>query len=281
MRTSWGWRLLYRSIQWGEWVAVLGLAAGAAVLKLDATSPPTWLTLSKPAIDSLQAFAQISGIILGPALVLLKFWRGRIGHPGTWAQVQAILDQLQDDLFGDNDPRHHHQVTLFRHRQVCMHPRNWRSSRWWWWGSGRWPWSGWLSPVARSGHAKKASRSTFLAPDDAENAEGIAGATWAFGRKGKIPAAIEDLPMLTAASPETDVQAYAASTWVSVEWVRWYLGRGKTPPRSYAGRPIEVQGKVWGVLVIDSRNAKLPYMPTLEKTTNSAAKLLGVVLKGT
>jgi hypothetical protein len=196
--------------------------------------------------------------------------------------VQAILDQLQEELYGDaDDPQHHNQITLYRRRIWAIRACPGRCLWYWPWGKGRFIFSGWLIPVARSGHGKKRSRSIYLAPDDLDNAEGIAGVVWAFGKKGQAPAPIEDLPQITVTSSVEDKELYAKKTFIPFAWVEWYIRKKRSLPRSYAGRPIEVSGEMWGVLVIDSRKTELPYKPKLEKATRTAAKLLAVTLKGT
>ena len=42
-----------------------------------------------------------------------------------------------------NDPMHHHRITLFQFKRRCFFPKPFRWC---------WPWSGWLIPLARSGH---------------------------------------------------------------------------------------------------------------------------------
>jgi len=149
------------------------------------------------------------------------------------------------------------------------------------WGRGRFIFAGWLIPVARSGHANKRCSSVFLAPDDIDYAEGIAGQTWAVGKSGNLVLPVQNLPKLTEDTQQVDREAYAQATNVSVKWVDWRIRKNKACAQSYAGRPIEVNNELWGVLVIDSRSPTLPGKAKIDQSTKTAAKLLGAVLKGT
>ena len=99
--------------------------------------------------------------------ILAQVIRARIGTPVVWQTVQYLLDQYREELFergnsGVNDPRFFHRITLFKHVK-------------WHWGFVRWPWSGWMIPVARSGHKTRSRIAKFFASSDApDKAEGIA-----------------------------------------------------------------------------------------------------------
>jgi hypothetical protein len=43
---------------------------------------------------------------------------------------------------------------------------------------------------------------------------------------------------------------YAQKTWVSIEW----LQRRSQHSRAFCGIPVEVKGRMWGVIVLDSRS---------------------------
>jgi hypothetical protein len=207
--------------------------------------------------------AQSSAWWLVPALLflipILQLIRRGLGNPKRWAVVQYVLDELRDKIFATvEDQRHHHRVTLFKRVTWCLCFR-------------RWPFSGWLIPVARSGHTTQRSSALFLAPDDAERAEGVAGQTWSRNR----PFYVDNLPDLTNTTSETDLVAYSKGTWMSIDSVR----DGHYRARSYFGLPVEVNGEPWGVVVVDSRH------PTLRKRSvkrqfTAVAGFLGKVLQG-
>lgn len=100
-------------------------------------------------------------------------------------------------------------------------------------------------PVERSGHTTRKSNTKFAIPDDADNAEGIAGQAWA---RNQV-VVVSDLPEIKEGTSQKDIKDYSNKTWVTDEWVK----RNRPQSRTYCGMPVEVKGKLWGVLVFDSR----------------------------
>ena len=130
----------------------------------------------------------------------------------------------------------------------------------------RWPWSGWLVPVERSGHTTRRSHTIFLAPDDADQAEGIAGQTWAQNRVVVVNG-LSDVNE----NPSREVLAeYAQRTWIAETWV---LQKQRQHARSFCGIPVEVKGKLWGVIVLDSRNPQ-----AIDQNADKFYRLIGRVL---
>jgi hypothetical protein len=175
-----------------------------------------------------------------------------IGEPWAWQTIETTLEELQSHAFKKNvDPLHYHRVTLFKHKRcrfrICF--GQWRST-FWPWGRGRGPCSGWLVPVARTKHTTQKTKTVFLAPDDADAAEGIAGQAW--NRNVMIP--VTDLPDLSTDQSETSISGYANRTWLSQKLIKQRIEMRLGIARSYLGIPIEVKGKRWGVLVLDSRS---------------------------
>lgn len=101
-------------------------------------------------------------------------------------------------------------------------------------------------PVERSGHTTRKSRTAFLAPDDADRAEGIAGQTWARNRI----LVVNELPDINKSPPQGVLEDYARRTFVATEW----LQGTRRHARSFCGIPVEVKGRPWGVIILDSRN---------------------------
>jgi len=159
-----------------------------------------------------------------------------LGPPWLWNTVHSYLDSFREEAFnvGLDDAQHHHRVTLFRYKP-------------WYWHFRRWPWSGWLVPVERSGHTTQASISVYRAPDDADKAEGVAGMTWARRRIVNV----SNLPDLSEDPSRDDMQRYAKATGMNLEVVK----KKRPKARSFCGIPVEIKGEVWGVLVLDSRSA--------------------------
>jgi GAF domain-containing protein len=116
--------------------------------------------------------------------------------------------------------------------------------------------------------------SIFLAPDDADFAEGVAGQTWASNSRVEV----RDLPCLDVTSPAHDITEYAKQAWVSEDWVRRSLVE-KTLPQSLFGIPIEVRGRLWGVLVLDSRLPQGVKLNRAGKLISTLAVVLGRLLE--
>jgi len=168
--------------------------------------------------------------------------------PVVWSQVHLLLTELQKFAFKTElenaAPVYEHRVTLFR--------RGWRLA------PCRWPWSGWLIPVERSGHMTRTTNTVFRAEEASSKVEGIAGYTWARSAivsVGELPdLEVEALRRLEPNLQTEAIDEYAQRTLVTPEVVRQRIAEGKTLARSYCGIPVEVRGKMWGVIVIDSRN---------------------------
>jgi hypothetical protein len=126
-------------------------------------------------------------------------------------------------------------------------------------------------PVERSGHTTRRKISVFLAPDDADRAEGIAGQTWAQNQV----VLVSDLPSLEGnAVPQEVIKEYARSTWISEEWAHCR----RPQARSFCGIPVEVKGKLWGVIVIDSRGTKIAGRTSVQVYT-LVGRFLGKLLE--
>ena len=226
---------VYRALSFLQWIAGIVLATIQASTKAD---PSRW-QLGSEFLIWLQQNAWITVPLLIGTLGLMQVARWTIGPPWVWDTVHHLLDSFQEYVFeGESGPLQYHRVTLFKYARVRLR-------------LCRWPWSGWLVPVERSGHTARRSRTTFLAPDDAERAEGIAGQTWAQNRV----VVVNELPDINE-SPSCNVLAeYARQTWIVVTWLQ--RPRQRQHARSFCGIPVEVKGKLWGVIVLDSRSPEV------------------------
>lgn len=226
--------------------AILGVQVGAgftAVLigglqKAD-TESISRLATAAPRLASFAVGLQQASWWLLPTLLIVSGGLGLLkkllGPPWLWQTVHSYLDVFREDVFnfGPDDAVHHHRVTLFKYVGWC-------------WRLEKWPWSGWLVPVERSGHTTQSQISVFRAPDDADHAEGVAGMTWA--RRGQVM--VSHLPDLEASPSDDAFRAYSRATGVSVADLKRKVPRA----RSYCGLPVEVKGNLWGVLIFDSRS---------------------------
>lgn len=243
-------RIRRRTLKGFAYVAgvALQVAAAAALTLMSAvkstsgtTFPAIFAFLQDP-YDWIKGSDWWLALLFAGIGVVGKVSRDWGGSPRVWRIIQAMLNEMQKRAFKDSDEAlHFHRVTLFQHRKSRFMLR---------WSKGRGPRAGWLFPVARSGFTSQTSDSVFLAPDDADNAEGVAGHAWR--GNGTIVNEV-GVPDLGTDSSDAAIKDYADATWVSEDWVRKRLEDKKNCPRSFCGVPIEVKGKRYGVLLLDSR----------------------------
>lgn len=194
------------------------------------------------------AWWSVPGLLL--VAYLLKSAAVVVGSTWTWSTMQTVLDDWQKFVFKKPSPLHEHRITLYRHvRFLFPTPRRWRLFSW---KQGRWPWSGWLVPMMRSGHVNKRTNAIFFAPDDGKLAEGVVGQTWA--RNAILE--IKDLPAINTSSTDADVESYASRTWVPADFIRQRLKAGQQCASSFLATPVERKKKIWGVVIMDSSAPK-------------------------
>jgi len=235
---------------------LIGIAAFSAFFNLFVfpvalkTQPSNeWQPWAKNALTSFQhqvwwLWPLVTLVMISARLADKKFC-DRWGYEA----VKEMLELLRERAFPSNsDPQHHHRVTLFRYRgwRVCLRA---------------WPWSGWLVPVVRSGYTTQHRRTCFLAPDNADKAEGVAGRAWSTGSVVIVPDKDKNesaLPALNKTGRKPNdirllADAYAKATYVSVDWAL----KNMPDARSFMGIPVMVKGQPWGVIVVDSRAERI------------------------
>lgn len=231
-----------RVIDWWLGKAQILIASSVVVFTAMVKVVPSSFGSFEPIVISIQNIAWIVAVVGPPMVGLLQVIRRKYGNPWAWEAIQKILDEFSKEVFGDSaDPDDYHRVTLFKHRQWC------------------WAWSpskvkGWLIAVARSGHLTKEKIRRFRAPDDGEACEGVAGYAWRVRDWVRVPENEKPLPVLSAMSKETEIESYAKSCKVKTESVKLLIRRGKPAAQSFAALRVQLKGKPWGVLVLDSRN---------------------------
>jgi len=234
-------------------LAAGGLIAGIAILsKQDEAQLSTWPRFLVPPANWILDNNWWIVLSLTVLAATAKFVKERLDRTWVWSAVQTIVDKIATEAFGhlNSGDVHHHRATLFQYRNYFWFPFPPRSKIWPW-GRRRWPCSGWLVPVIRSGHTTRRTNTYFLAPDDADNAEGFAGKIWASNRELALSAATT----LQRGANEETVTKYAEQTFVSKTWTNQQLSNNKVLAVSFRGVPIEGKaGRRWGVLILDSRD---------------------------
>lgn len=233
MRRRRRWRWLYGLMSVLLWLVVFAVALIGGALKAN----PKKATFAP--IASFLTGVQDSAWYLLPVLAgvstALKFGTSTVGSPWLWDAVHVALNELRDCAFESfkDEPVHYHRATLFKKKTgPSFRTKHWRTAR--------------LVPIERSGHTTQRTSVLFLIPDDADHAEGVAGLTWAQDGVYRV----SELPDLSADPPSDDWKRYAEATGVTVEWLR----QERPHARSFCGIPVQIKGKPWGVIVLDSRN---------------------------
>lgn len=236
-----------------------GLIAGIALLSKQKGQFDDWPASLQTTVGWILENNWWIVIALAVSGGIAKIVKERLDQSWVWNAVQAIIDRIAKDTFGQTGSAHHHRATLFRYRSYYWLPFPFRG-RYWPWGKGRWPCSGWLVPVIRSGHTAQRTRTFFLAPDDADNAEGVAGQIWAGNRE----LALSTGGTLRSGATDIELSAYADKTFVKGTWAKEEVSQGKVLAASFRGLPIEGKaGKRWGVLLLDSRDPNAAVNATL------------------
>jgi hypothetical protein len=194
MRRRWLRQIIYSGLTVGQVSAILTSATLSASLRVDPKQLQGPWAIFASSLVWIQNRAWLLLFAVGIYLVISEIFRKVIGPPWVWDAIHHSLDLFQDYAFlpQPGDMLQDHRVTLFRHVR-------WRFCLM------KWPWSGWLVPVERSGHTTRRTSVAFRAPDDANEAEGVAGVTWA----GKLPVPVLDLPDMSVKSSLEDVDLYA------------------------------------------------------------------------
>lgn len=223
--------------------AIAGAALGAMLIRLSPDEYDKW----GPFIANLARFVKAhtwTVVVMAPLAAVTKAASEYLTRRWLLGVVQALLTDYCDTVFsGKTGPKDDHRVTLFAYRKFAV----WKTLPWTW---HRLPWSGWLVPIARSGHATQKVRARFLAPDQAVRAEGVAGMTW----RNRSIVTLPNLPELTQQSTSTDIDAYCQKTCISSKWAKSRIEAGEFLPRALRGLPVEVANELWGVAILDSKD---------------------------
>lgn len=251
---------MHRYLGWLAVVLTVALGAFPYVLKFDAANPGSLAPFS-PLLVYFQSWAISLGLFLGPALGLVKWFRDQLTSPWKEKSVTRLLEEVRSDLFHpqflrNGDPVSFNRITVFRYRRFHLNFRLWK-------GPYRpfrrrqWFWSGWLIPIQRSGHYGKA-RTAFPIRSDG-SVEGVAGQAWITG----VTVPQDELPAISVGSSPRAKQTYAKDSFVSVEWVEQRLLEPRPLSRCFCAIPLEINKKIWGVIVLDSVHPGAIIAPSL------------------
>ena len=246
---------------WSRWLSrstQTGGVAYAAVLKADLSAFAAGASkVFGPGVEFLQSQSGWLTPLLLVAVPISAWAHSKIKDPALWSDVHDSLNQIRKEVFRDEPAAHqqYHRVTLFKHVNWYCSFRNW-------------PWNGgWLVPVERSGHTTRRTHAVFRAPDDGELAHGIAGQVWSSMQTVYVP----NLPDLRADSSPTNIASYSDMTFDN----RKNLSACRA--RSLLGMHVEVKGKPWGVLVLDSVSTQIDKTLAEQIFTSIAPSLANIL----
>lgn len=219
----------------------LAVSAGTSLLlKAETSGMPAAL---KWAADIVQWTKGAAWFLVPSALLVawLAFGvRRTLGDPAVIEVVHGLLTEYRNKVISDRSSgfEHHHRVTLFRHKEWALVSR-------------KWPWHGWLIPEIRSGETTRNPSCRFRASsDNPDKAEGVAGLAWVSDRDIEITH-LPDVSFPNAT--EAAVATYAENTGLDPATIR----KMRPHARSFYATRVHVKNKLWGVMVIDSKNDTL------------------------
>ncbi len=266
MRLSRRYSWAYHALRAGQVIALIVAAIIGLLLRPVPEQWPEFAQSAAPVARDLGWMLPVCAVYLAVAERASTYLKS----PQTWAAIDSFLDNLQKHFFKEGN-LHDHRVTLFKRATW-----NWDWHTWHLRGQKkRWPWSGWFVPVARSGYAKRSSTRFWASEAESSAAEGIPGRVWVEG-----PRVIDKLPDLKINSSDDNLSKYAKETRVSKEWLQQRIRENKPCARSFCGIPVEVNGKFWGVIVMDSQLERLSSSDEFKNLYNLLGQLLGDVLQG-
>ncbi len=207
-----------------------------------------------PAVKVFQGF----GLYIVAALmlaVLVSMLVRQQADPWVIEKLEFILNKYQEKIFKNSNAAFDcNRVTLFRFEKGLWFKKHWmdRKQKWWRPFKTRRMYGNYLVPFMRSGHMALKTKTVFyIDSENSANTEGVAGEAWVT-RKVRI---MPDLPLLTPTTGKTAKESYAKVTRSTVRFLDKYLSENRQPPRSIVAMPVECNGKLWGVIVLDSRDA--------------------------
>ncbi|WP_339494929.1 GAF domain-containing protein [Pseudomonas sp. RA_105y_Pfl2_P56] len=257
-----------------------GLLSSGTIWLMDVEKDDRWIE-QKPIVWMLIDRFQEFGIWLILAIALIVIVTGFVKHlsdPWVVEKLQFILDEYQGKAFKNlNVPKDHNRVTLFKYRERLFFKRHWQeqsTSKWSPFKTRRWCGS-YLVPYMRSAHLTLNTKTVFFIDNEnSAKTQGVAGLAWSSRQVAILP----DLPEIKPTSSNKSKETYAKVTKSSVRFLERYLTEGKTPPRSMAAVPVECNGKLWGVIVLDSLDPLGVTQESVEHYTLTVA-LIGHLLE--
>jgi hypothetical protein len=228
--------------------------------------------------------------LCGLIVILVELSERIYGSAKIWAVVHHILDEMHSCIFPPDCNKAENRVTLFQAKRFHL-TWPWRA----------WPpWGCWLVPVERSHHLTRKSHACFQVKDNGE-AEGVAGQVYV----QRTCIHIENLPNIFPDSggnlPKLNlkfwfyknfwkarflndkqkkaIKIYSTKTWANESKIIRQRVAKKNLTRFLCGLTVDVEGQIWGVIVVDSRTGKLLDKVQIATFFNENAGVLSKLLE--
>lgn len=265
--------VIYYLLYYSQWVA----GSLAAILTVMAGKDPAKYTQWPYIEHSIAWGKQNAALALGLAVYVgsANYICKKIGPPWAWKAIKHIIDRFQKQVIkGSARPKvDEHRVTLFKFCRWNFRLSDWRNllERS---GSSRRPrlkelqTLRWFKPVARSGHVTQTLATRFPFYERETIGEGVIGQVWRTQGVKRIEN-LPQIPVIDGSDPDQAYKNYAQEVNCHEGWLRKQINR--TQARSYSGIPIEVNGTLWGVIIVDSLESNL-------KITDEQIELAAVAL---
>lgn len=231
-----------------------GMLSSLIIWLMDVKKDDKWIE-QKPIlwllIDRFQEMAIWLLLMVGLVIAATAIMK-RMADPWVVEKLQFILDEYQDRVFKNlNVPKDHNRVTLFKFKKNLFFRRHWLESEvstWFPFKTRRFC-GDYLVPYMRSGHLTLNTKTIFyIDSENSAKSQGVAGLAWS--QRGVV--ILPDLPEITSNTKTKARENYATVTKSSVRFLERYLAEGRIPSRAMAAMPVECNGKLWGVIVLDS-----------------------------
>jgi hypothetical protein len=266
-----------------------------------------WSPILEGVVTAAKQYVWFTVPVLGLIISLFGFLRKLGGPAVVWILVHEILNEFHKHVFENGGSVAENRVTLFRYSTWCV--RGWpmncgwlvpvershhltRVSR----ARFKAPDNGkvrgvagktWetrnvvmvsrlpnISPEADAPPKKNAKRPSEMRLAWISVCEFLGGVWWLdwfwriwWNHRKVTPAEVKGC------------EEYAKQTWCDTRWIIKQKRCKKSLPRSLCGIPVEVSGKMWGVIIIDSRSENLVTQDRVDEFYRRHGKLLEKSLK--
>lgn len=228
-----------KGLYWISFVLTLCIAANQRADKEWILEHLSWFLSTYNFLNGIAPIAfPLAAVVVSVTTAVEKHF---LTNPRFESTVKKLLDDFRNKALPEEDAHIDHRVTLFKYQTWAMRLIL----------KGKLPFfNGCLIPYERAGEYTLNSKSWFLASkENPDCSEGVAGKIFTSLRCEYI----SGLPAITERANRGSKKKYCEETRTSEQLMEKRLRTKSIFPRSFWGVPVEVDGEIWGVLLIDSR----------------------------